>query len=530
MRTVILLAIITIALLKANAQSSTEFSQGLVSYISSQNIYVKFENTAGIQIGDTLFTQTDGKLKAAILITNKSSISCVGLPLNGFVAEINKAIVAKTTLQKPTIEALAQKSKTAIAVTDVAIAKSTEKAVSVNKKQDIDGKIAFTSYTNTSSDGGNTQRFRYNASLQADHIADSNLSAETYLSFTHKLGSWNGVSDALRVYSLSVKYAISKTASVSVGRKINLNMANIGAVDGLQFENNGRNFSYGALVGFRPDTYNYGFNSKLLQYGAYVGHKLQTQTGFMQTSLGLINQTNNGNTDRRFAYIQHSNSLLKNVDLFCSIEMDLYGIVNNQLSSTFDLTSTYVSLRYKPFKQLALSLSYDARKNLYYYETFKNMADSIFDRETRQGLRFQTTYHPFKPLVIGATAGYRLATANAEKSLNAYSYVTYNNVPWLNMSATANYTLLRTTYVNGVIYGGNLSRDMYKGKVYTDLSYRYINYKFINPAPDLNQHIAELSLSWRILQKLILSADIEAAYESNNTCSSRLYFNIAQRF
>jgi len=530
MRTVILIVIFTIAFLKANAQSNTEYLNGSVSYISSQNVYAKFENTTGIQLGDTLFTLIDGKLKAAILITNKSSISCIGIVLNGFVAELNKALVAKLKPQKPTIEVAAQKSKEAIAVTDLAIESASIKNKGTEPKQAIDGKISLSSYSNSSTEGGNTQRFRYNASLQADHLANTNLSAETYLSFTHKLGAWNGVSDALRVYSLSLKYDLSKTATVTVGRKINLNMANIGAVDGLQFENNGRNFAYGALVGFRPDTYNYGFNSKLLQYGAFVGHKLQTKIGSMQTSLGVLNQTNNGNTDRRFAYIQHSNSLLKNVDLFCSFEMDLYGFVDNQLSSTFDLTSTYVSLRYKPLKKLAFSLSYDARKNLYYYETFKNLADSIFDRETRQGFRFQTTYRPFNAFIVGATAGYRLPTASTEKSVNAYGYLTYTQVPWLNASATLNYTLLRTNYVNGVIYGGNLSRNMYKGKVYADLSYRYINYQFTNPAPDLNQHVAELSVSWRILKKLFLSANIEAAYETNNSWSSRLFLNVAQRF
>jgi hypothetical protein len=495
-------------------------------------VYSKFENTQGIHIGDTLYTTLADQLKAAIVVKNISSISCVGTPINGYIPMLNAVVIAKKVILKPSIDVISQKTKTAIAVNDLEIEKSAKKDVKDDKsiKQRIDGKIAISSYSNASSEGQGYQRFRYNLSLNAEHIANSNFSADSYISFTHKLGEWNGINDALRIYSLSTKYDISKTANVSIGRKINLNMANIGAVDGLQFENNGKNFSYGALIGYRPDTYTYGFNSKLLQYGAFIAHKSQSEKGSTQTSLGLFNQLNNLNTDRRFAYLQHSNSLLKNVDLFCSFEIDLYSIVNNKPTTSFDLTSTYISLRYKPFKKLSLSLNYDARKNVYYYETFKNVADSIFDKETRQGFRFQTTYRPFNKVIIGANAGYRLPTTTNNYSINGYGYLTHTNIPWINASATINFTALRTSYVNGTIYGGNLSRDLYKGKVYADLSYRYVNYQFTNSAEPLKQNIGELSFSWRIKKKLMLSADIEGTFDSNSNLSGRLFLNLTKRF
>jgi hypothetical protein len=532
MRNFIIIITLIIVNINTIAQTSVEYSRGQVSFVSSQNVYSKFDNTQGIQIGDTLYTSLADKLKAAILVKNISSISCVGIPINGYIPVLNAVVIAKKIILKPSIDVITQKTKTAIAVNDVAIEKSTTKDEKEDKeiKQRIDGKIAVSSYSNASTEGQGYQRFRYNLSLNASNIVDSKFSAETYLSFTHKLGDWQGINEAMRIYSLNAKYDISKTATVSIGRKINLNMANIGAVDGLQFENNGKNFSYGALVGYRPDTYTYGFNSKLLQYGAFIAHKSQSEKGSTQTSIGLFNQLNNLNTDRRFAYLQHSNSLLKNVDLFCSFEIDLYSVVNNQPTTSFDLTSTYISLRYKPFKKLSLSLNYDARKNVYYYETFKNIADSIFDKETRQGFRFQTTYRPFNKVIFGANAGYRLPTTTNNYSLNGYSYLTYTNIPWINASATINFTALRTSYVNGTIYGGNLSRDLYKGKIYADLSYRYVNYQFTNSAAPLKQNIGELSFSWRIKKKLMLSTDFEATFDSNSNLSGRLFLNLTQRF
>jgi len=39
-----------------------ELKKGYISYISSQNIYVKFNNTEGISIGDSLFYQANSEL------------------------------------------------------------------------------------------------------------------------------------------------------------------------------------------------------------------------------------------------------------------------------------------------------------------------------------------------------------------------------------------------------------------------------------------------------------------------------------
>ena len=117
-----------------------------------------------------------------------------------------------------------------------------------------------------------------------------------------------------------MKYELGKNTVISVGRKINPNISSIGALDGLQTESNYKHFFWGAVAGFRPDYTDYGFNAHLLEYGAYFGHTAQNKNGRMQTSLALFEQTNSGKTDRRFAYFQHDNSLIKNVvdcaDLF----------------------------------------------------------------------------------------------------------------------------------------------------------------------------------------------------------------------
>ena len=547
-----------------NGQNINELIKGNISYISSQNVYAQFVNTTEIQIGDTLFLSSNEKLQPALIVKNLSSISCVCNLLPGIILAVSNQIYAKKrTVEKP-IEVEIQKSKEAISVNDQVVKNALKKEKTNEIKPAIDGRISISSYLNNTSDTTVNTTTRFNLSLNATHIANSNFSAECYVSLTHKTGYIPQLgpdtlttrnyqlapTNDLKIYNLAVKYDINKTANVILGRKINSNLANIGAVDGLQFENNGKKISYGAFVGSRPDTYNYNINPYLFQFGAYISHHLSTDKGYMQTSFAAINQMNNFQTDRRFLYFQHNNSLLKNLDLFCSFEIDLYGAKNQTDSAKvknisgndstvfwnmrtpiniIDLTSAYVSLYYRPWSNLSLSLSYDARKNIYYYETYKNYIDSVLDKETRQGLRFHAYYRPFNFLGIGGNAGYRFATATSKSSSNEYVYLNVPRIPLVEASMTIDATLLNTGYLSGIIYGGSLSRDFVNGKINTELSFRHVDYTLKTTTKEL-ENIADLSLSWRIGKKLLLSTDFEGSLDTYNKLQWRSFINISQRF
>jgi len=539
-----LLIIISLGLcMTAFGQNFDEVIKGNVSYISTQNVYVQFVNTDGFQIGDTLFILKNNELQPALIINNMSSISCVGSLIDGNILAVSNPVYAKKKKETVPLEVLTQKTKEAISVNDQAIASGSKNSEPKKPKGALDGRISLSTYLNNTSDSTVNSIYRLNLSFNAEHIANSNFSAECYMSLTKKntyspvismadsltlINYQNNSPLDLKIYNLAVKYDLNKTMSLLFGRKININLANIGAVDGLQFENTGKVFSYGAVVGSRPDTYTYWINPYLFQFGAYIGHQLKTKNGYMQTSVAVFNQTNNLLTDRRFIYIQHSNSLLKNLDFFGSAELDLFGLANNQPATTFNLTSTYLSFQWRPWKQLSMSLSYDARRNIYYYETYKNYIDSVLDKETRQGLRFQTRYRLFKNITWGGNAGYRFATPTSNASSNGYTYLTFSQIPF-GMLLTLDFTALNTTYLNGIIYGGSLSHDFLDGKIFTELIYRHVDYTS-NTTSTYLQNIGELNLSWSITKKLLLSADLEATFNPDNNFQWRAFINLSQRF
>jgi len=541
MKTRLLFNILFFLCFTVYSQTSTEELNGNVSFISSQNVYVKFENTEGILIGDTLFLPQNNILIPALVVNSMSSISCVGTPLIKNIFSLTDQIVARKRVVKKSINNKAGESKFAESPNDIAIQVSfIKKNNTKTTKARFDGRLAISSYTNISSNYTPSERLRYNLTMNANHIDESNLSAESYISFTHLLSfphkytDWNGLNNALKIYSLALKYDLNKSSSISLGRKIYNNMSNIGAVDGLEYEYVGNHFTFGALAGSRPDYLDYSFNSKLLQFGAFISHNTNNDNGLMQTSLGVFDQLNNLKTDRRFAYFQHTNSLLKNVDLFSSFEVDLYGFVNNQLTSTFDLTSTYISLRFKPWDNFSTSLSYDARKNIYYYETFpQNKIDSTLDKETRQGLRFNLIYRPFKYFVWGGNAGYNIKSTTTGESMNANSFISYTHLPF-NTIGTITVTALKTPYLTSMmVYRVSLSRDFWDGKFNAQVEYRIGNLKYTNTISPTVQNIGQMSLFWRIAKKTALSANFEGTFETSNgnkTNYGSAYLNISQRF
>jgi hypothetical protein len=328
---------------------------------------------------------------------------------------------------------------------------------------------------------------------------------------------------------------------VWLGRKINPRISNAGAIDGLQYELRTGSFSVGLFGGTRPNYENYSFDPNLLQFGGYLGHDLAGKNGSMQTTLAFIDQMNQGYTDRRFAYLQHTNSLLRNLYFFGSAEVDLYKKTMNKVDTAVStdttytqdnsptLSNLYVSLRYRPIRQLSLSVSYSARQNVIYYESYKSLVDRMLEAATVQGFNFQVSYQPFKLLSIGINAGYRDSKNDPRPTRNLYGYLTYSQIPGVNVAATLSATFLETSYMSGNIYSLAFSRDLVPGKLSGELGYRYVSYKFYSGEANLVQNMAEVNLMWRILKKLSCGLYYEGTFDTASTFN-RIYFNVTQRF
>lgn len=527
-----------------SGQSEEKYLDGTISYITSQNVYVKFNSTEDIAIGDTLFIIKKNGAIPVLQVMNKSSISCVCARISDDKLSVSDKVSFKQKRKNPIEEKAAEPAiaeNESIIADTIAAKEDISQSVKQEYEQDIDGRISVSSYTNFSNTpANNSQRMKYTFSLNAEHIAKTGLSAETYMSFIHRNDNWNEIKsnifNGLKIYNFDLYYDFSENTRITIGRKINPKISNLGANDGLQFETRVKSLFFGAVVGSRPDYTTYSYNFKYFQFGAFIGHDYQSKSGNMTTTLAFIQQMNDWHTDRRFLYLQHSNTLLKKLFFFGTIEFNLYKLQVNQADTanlmqknTFDLSNIYLSVRYNIIRQLSLSFSYSNRKNTIYYETYKNYIERLMDSEALQGFRLQINYRPIRYLTIGVTGGYRYRKSDPKPTSNLYGYITYSRVPALNISVTASATMLNTSYTAGKIYSLSLNKELIRGKLSAGAAYRNINYNYSASDLQSKQNIAELNLSWFIYKRLSFSVYYEGTFDKQFTYN-RIYANLTQRF
>jgi len=528
---------------KLAAQS--ELVKGAVSYVSSQNVYVKFASTKRINVGDTLFLQKGDALLPALRVSNKSSVSCVCTRLTEDNILVSTEIIAKQAPEKPKEADVVKnevppnkppKSQTAGADKTPAQAVREEDGLSEDKKlkQKIRARLSAASYTNLSDRGDNT-RMRYAFTMQGNNLGNSRISTDAYITFRHTLNEWDAVkgnlNDALKIYSLAVRYDFSETTNLTLGRKINAKISSLGAIDGVQYEQGiGKKFLVGAIAGSRPDMLDYSINTDLMQAGVYIGQVSGKNERFQQSTLGIIEQRNKSAVDRRFVYFQHSDDLLKNLNVFTSCEFDLYEKINNETKNKVNLTNLFASLRYRFSKKLNASISYDSRKNIIYYESYKNYIDQLIDNETRQGFRAGINIHPINLLTWGINASWRFQQDGGNGSKNVNSYLNFSRIPLIksSLSVTANY--LRTSYINSRVFGARMSKDFFKGKVNGEVYYRKVNYVYPLYGYTTQQDIVGGDVSFQFGRHIGLYAFFEQTLDSQGNDYTMINTKIMYRF
>lgn len=513
------------------AQTSTTNETGSISYVTSQNVYVKFNSTNNISIGDTLFKLDNSILTAILVVQNTSSTSAVCIPLTDKKLSISDEVVYRLKQSEAT-ENVVELAQEVVPVEDTTgTAKTTEeKSIS-----EVNGRISASAYfINSNQAPDYNLRMRYVFMLDALHINNSKVSFESYISFTHKNNQWDlikqNVYNGLKIYNLSVNYEFNETTQLWFGRRINRRLSSVGAIDGLQFEKKFGNITSGLVVGSRPDWQYYNVNPNLFQVGGYISHDYQSSNGKgEQTTLSIMEQKNHGNSDRRFLYFQHSNWLVKNLYFFGSGEIDLFKKIGEVSQNTFDLTNFYLSLRYQIAKPLRVSISYSQRSNIIYYETYKDIIDRLTNSETFQGYGASVNYSPFKRVSIGLRGSYRFKDNDVRDTRNLYSYITFSQVPFLKMSVTIYNTFLETSYIKGNVYGIRLNRDIVRGKLYGGLNYRYTKYDYYSSKTSLARQTIQLDLNYRIIKDLNLSANYELSLEGSRNYNY-VSLNLTKRF
>ncbi|MBK6573469.1 MAG: hypothetical protein IPG21_13505 [Saprospiraceae bacterium] len=534
---------IVLAATNLMAQSKYKIIEGVISYKNANNIYVKFYSTQELNIGDTLYLKNDSTNAPAFKIQHKSSISCVCNQIGNFDITTGLKVYAKILqkeIQSNPVQHLDSLNKNN-EVQDLEILANVQDSINLVKQNEkrsarkelINGRFSFS--TNGDLDNPEQSRFtriRISNSFNISHINSSKFSFQSYLTYRHRFGidqNEVGFFDDFKVYTLAAGYEINSKSNIWFGRKINSNIANMGALDGVQYEHTIGKLVAGVLAGTRPDVFNYGFNGKLAQAGLYLVQNTDTKNGLTQTSLAFVEQHFAGKVDRRFTYFQHSNNLIRNLNLFLSVELDLYQRIQENSKQTLRLTSFYSNLRYRINRRISIQASYDNRRNVIYYESFRNIVDQLLAQETRQGLRFQINYAPIRFVSINASTFLRFQGINATPTTNHMLNLNFANIPGTKISASLSANYLETEYIKGTTLSGRAYRDFFKSKLTVELNYRQSNYTYVGSEQTIQQDIAGLSLSYQISRLSSILLNFESGFGDGSEYN-RYFVTYLQRF
>lgn len=512
-------------------QNKDQFLTGKVSFVTSKNVYVKFENTEFIKVGDTLQVSTTNK--PCLLVTNKSSSSVVCSII--FDCDIKKGSIVIHSLTK--VKEVFKKIDIQEQIT------ITDQNTPIKKKSPYDerirGNVSVASYNTLSSIREDRHRVASRFSLSANHIDNSKISFDSYVNYqqnfnNQKSSGSNNVGD-FRVYNLAVRFDATPTLSFVAGRKINPKTSSIGAIDGLQIEKYFKHNYVGAIAGYRPDIFDYSFNSNLLQYGAYYGRKTESKNFYSETTLGAIEQRNSSEVDRRYAYFQHNSTLFKKLHIFSSLEFDFYNKINDVVGNDLRLTNLYASARYRFNRDFNATLSYDSRKRILYYETFQTEIERLLDDDiARQGIRVRLNARISEFVNTGVSYSKRFQSNQDNKSDNIYFYLSVPKIPGIGGRASVNYNVNTSNYLNSNILSLRHSRDFFNDKVNAAFYYRFVNYTYLssNTAVSSNtlaQSYYGTNLSYRISRRMTfsISGELSTNGVENNY---RIYTKLIKRF
>jgi len=498
---------------------------GTVSFVTSQNIYVKFENTDGISVGDTLYYQSRGKSIPVMIVKFKSSQSVSGEKISKLDIKVGDVLFTMAvnngpeTVQVP--KAGTEKDTNLVNLKNTTV-KADKFQIPANRPN-FYGSISANSFSNYANyvNSVGIQRWNYTVNLNAQKINGGSFYFTNYMNLNYMSSEWSDVKsnvfNNLRVYDLSLGYKVDGFTAWA-GRHINYNISSLGPVDGIELEKSFLgNFAIGGVVGSRPDFYTMGLDGKLFEYGGYINRTDSLNNGVMQNTVALFQQTYSGKTDRRYLYFQHTNTIIPNLYLFASSEIDLYKEQNNIGMNDFSLTSIFFNTQYSPVRFLSINLSYDQRKNVVYYQTFKSFLDSLFTNEMMQGVNAGFFIRPGGGLFFNISGGYSYQRGDVKPSRNLNFSVTEAELPLIDLSATVLYNRIYGSYQDGSMYGITLTKFIPFNVTTLSVGFSQIKYSFGNAITDFIQKSATVQIYTKIFGPLFFNFYYEGDFDGVTT-------------
>ena len=490
--------------------AQTSSLTGEVSFVTSQNVYIRFQSTENMIEGDTIFLLVDDLQVPCLRLVDKSSISCVAERIGTCGPEKGDAVIYRyfAKIEEESGAQIKAQNK------DVLDNFSTvPKDDNDEITQEIGGRISVANYT-TSGYGDVNMSNVARLSLDVENIAGTKFSFGSYSNFRQEESS------RLSVHQAVLTYELDSSITMYLGRSISKRMYSLGATDGLHVEKRFNRSYVGIIAGSTPDPYTYAVNTDIQQYGICFGF-FHNNNESSTTSLGFANREYLGQTDRRFAFLQHNSSITDDLSIYTSAEVDLYDAARLRL--------LYMSANYRVSPKLRVSASINLRKNLILYESFNEDMESLVSNDPlKSSIRLSVNYKISRRLYSGARFSLRKQADGNNSFSNLSGYLNISEV--LGGRLSNNFSINRNESFLYYSLSTRFTRMFFNSKLSISPNARALIYTYLNlDINPINNIYIGIDSDYSVKDGLTLSALYDFSSRSG-VLFHRFTLKIIQRF
>ena len=144
-------------------------------------------------------------------------------------------------------------------------------------------------------------------------------------------------------------------------------------------------------------------------------------------------------------------------------------------------------------------VSYDSRKRIIFYETFRTEVERMLeDDEARQGIRIRMNANPLKYINAGIAFSTRFQNDDLHESNNTNAYLSHGKLPYLGGRASVNYNINRSDYLESKIMAFRYARNLIHSVLDGDFYYRSVSYAYLSSEFTRNQNYFGSNLTFRM--------------------------------
>ncbi|MFQ5454318.1 MAG: hypothetical protein ACE5D6_09050 [Candidatus Zixiibacteriota bacterium] len=423
-----------------------------VTYLSSENIYIDAGSNSGISVGDSLTVVRRGVTIAVLIVKNVAGNSCACIKISGK----GKIKVG----DKVPLDSIIGRNNKSASSTSIRKTKTKSSKSQLDMKNRLKGNISFQSYWLKDMTGSKLSSFQpsLRTRIRIENLAGTGLTLQLKhrSRVYHRSRSLQEGTDrnewVHKIYEFAV-YSDREKSLIewAAGRILSPYVRGMGYLDGGYIAKKIHpSYRVGVVIGTEPDAQNTGIKFNRRKFGAFITlEKGSYATRHLMLTAALSTSYEKGNINREFFYFQGNYSHDSWISLYQSVELDINrSWRKNADGNRFSITNYYSTLNLRIMQKASLYFSYDARKNIRYFET-KNYPDSLFDDGVHRGLKVGFSFRPKKRIRINANTGIRFRQDGLSNNQFTSFGIAVSRFPLRRHSVSFRMSWIKTMFTTG---------------------------------------------------------------------------------